>query len=107
MSVKQENESKRQEDKSQRGAYGEYRPILFHVSPIENAKSIEERGIVVPKGHSYVSLSMDRDSWYAEGMCLFEVNVEGLEHEMRTFLPELDEIIVFGSIGRDRVRRVK
>ena len=89
------------------GAYDEYRPILFHVSDMKNAESIEMHGIRVLKGHAYVSLSMDRNSWYREGMCVFEVNVDGLEHEMRTFLPGLDEIIVFGSIGRDRVRLVK
>lgn len=89
-----------------KGLYEEYSPILFHVSDMSNAKSIEENGIVVPKGHSYVSLSMNKDSWYKEGMCLFEVNVEGIEHEMRTFLPDLDEIIVFGSIGKDRVKRL-
>lgn len=86
--------------------YPEYSPILYHVSPMENAKSIEEKGIIVPNGHSIVSLSMNKDSWFRDGMCLFEVNVDGLGLEMRTFLPELDEIIVFGSIPKERVKRL-
>ncbi len=86
--------------------YPEYSPILYHVSPMENAKSIEENGILVPKGHAMVSLSMKRDSWYRKGMSLFEVNVEGIGLEMHTFLPESDEIIVFGSIPKERVKRL-
>lgn len=48
--------SRRRKEKPSRGAYVEYRPILFHVSPMENAKSIEERGIVVTKGHSKTAI---------------------------------------------------
>lgn len=53
-----------------------------------------------------VSLSMKRNSWYRNGMCLFEVNVDGIGLEMHTFLPESDEIIVFGSIPKERVKRL-
>lgn len=84
-----------------------YFPVLYHVSEMLNAKSIERTGLVVPKGHSYVSLSTDKNSWFRNGMCLFEVNVDGISHEMKTFLPELDEVIVFGNIEKDRLTRLR
>lgn len=79
---------------------------LYHASPMTNADSIAREGIRVPEGHAYVSLSVERYSWYRKGMCLFEVDVAGLPHRMNTFLPDLDEIIVWGSIGPERVKRI-
>lgn len=90
----------------------EYSPILYHVSPINNAKSIEENGLILQPNHSYISLSKNKYSWFDpkttnhNKMCLFEVNVDNIEHEMYTFLPELDEIIVFGNISKDRIKRL-
>lgn len=91
----------------------EYSPILYHVSPINNAKSIEENGLILQPNHSYISLSKNKYSWFdpstttnSNKMCLFEVNVDNIEHEMHTFLPDLDEIIVFGNISKDRIKRL-
>ena len=88
------------------GLYHEYSPILYHVSDIINAQSITDNGIRRQKGKPFVSLSMSKISWFRDGMCLFEVNVEGVEHEMHTFLPELDEILVYGDIEKDRIKRI-
>lgn len=79
---------------------------LYHVTKQENVPSILRNGIK-RKYEFAVYLSEKWDSWWKPGMAVFRVRITGLnkEFEMRTFLPELDEILVFGDVPPERVSR--
>lgn len=79
---------------------------LYHVTKQENVPSILRNGIK-RKYEFAVYLSEKWDSWWKPGMAVFRVRTTGLnkEFEMRTFLPELDEILVFGDIPPERVSK--
>ena len=80
--------------------------FLYHVTPQENVRSILRNGLtrggVTGKGFA-VSLSEKPYSWYTKGLAIFKVRITGLRHEMTTFLPESDEILVWGDIPAERV----
>ena len=79
--------------------------FLYHVTPAENVQSILRDGIK-RKGFA-VYLSEKPYSWYTPGAAIFKVRITGLKHEMTTFLPESDEILVWGDIPAERVFLVK
>lgn len=74
---------------------------LYHVTPKENAQSIMVDGLK-RKGFA-VYLSEKPYSWYVPGMSIFKVRITGLKHKMTTFLPESDEVLVWGDIPAERV----
>lgn len=80
--------------------------FLYHVTPKENVQSILQSGLKRGgnSGRGFaVSLSEKPYSWYTLGLAIFEVRITGLKHEMTTFLPESDEILVWGDIPPERV----
>ena len=79
---------------------------LYHVTKPENVPSIL-RGGLKRKYEFAVYLSEKWDSWWKPGMAVLRIRTTGLnkEYEMRTFLPELDEILVFGDINPERISR--
>lgn len=79
--------------------------FLYHVTPKENVQSILQNGLR-RKGFA-VHLSEKPYSWYTPGLAIFKVRITGLRHEMTTFLPESDEILVWGDIPAERVCLVK
>lgn len=74
---------------------------LYHVSPMANVPSILKHGLV-PNG-AFVSLSENCSSWWKDGLALFAVDFDGLDLKMHTWLPELDEITVWGRIPAERI----
>ena len=84
--------------------------FLYHVTPAENVHSILRDGILRGGGKRKgfaVSLSEKSYSWYTPGLAIFKVRITGLKHEMTTFLPESDEILVWGDIPAERVTLCK
>ena len=79
---------------------------LYHVTKLENVHSILRDGLK-RKYEFAVYLSEKWDSWWKPGMAVLRIRTTGLnkEYEMRTFLPELDEILVFGDINPERISR--
>lgn len=79
---------------------------LYHVTPKENVRSILREGLRRGGGMRpgfAVYLSEKPHSWYALGLAIFKVRITGMEHEMTTFLPGSDEILVWGDIPPERV----
>ena len=73
---------------------------LYHRTPKENLQSIFEKGLL--PSPNFVCLSENPKSWYQNYACL-EVNIESFMKEnpnvrITTWLPELDEICVWGMI---------
>lgn len=81
---------------------------LYHVTPVENVKSILENGLErCHGGHSgaFISLSERPDSWIQDGLALLEVDVEGLPCTMTSWIPDgLDEVCYWGDIPPSRIR---
>ena len=79
---------------------------LFHVTKPENVSSILRDGLK-RKYEFAVYLSENWDSWWKPGMAVLRVRITGLskQYEMKTFLPESDEILVFGDICPGRISR--
>lgn len=75
--------------------------ILYHVTPKENVRSILTDGIK-RKGFA-VYCSEKPYSWWTPDMAVFKVRITGLEHEITTFLPESDEILIWGDIPPERL----
>jgi len=77
---------------------------LYHVTKKENVRDILNNGLK-RKYEFAVYLSENWDSWWKPGMAVLRVRITGLnkECEMRTFLPELDEILVFADICPGRI----
>ena len=70
--------------------------FLYHVSPKENTESILEQGLI-RKGFA-VYCSEKPDSWWQPGLTIFKIDISNIKHEMTTFLPESDEILIWGNI---------
>ena len=79
---------------------------LYHVTKPENVPLILRDGLK-RKYEFAVYLSEKWDSWWKPGMAVLRIRIIGLnkKYEMRTFLPELDEILVFGDINPERISR--
>lgn len=77
---------------------------LYHVTKKENVRDILNNGLK-RKYEFAVYLSENWDSWWKPGMAVLRVRITGLnkECEVRTFLPELDEILVFADICPGRI----
>ena len=84
--------------------------FLYHVTPQENVQSILQNGLKRGgnSGRGFaVYLSEKPYSWYTSGLAIFKIRITGLKHDMTTFLPEIDEILVWGDIPAERVCLVK
>lgn len=79
---------------------------LFHVTKKENVQDILNNGLKRKYGFA-VYLSEKWDSWWKPGMAVLRVRITGLNKqcEVKTFLPELDEILVFDDICPERISR--
>lgn len=77
--------------------------FLYHVTPEENAASILRDGIK-RKGFA-VYCSENPCSWYRPGLAIFRVRITGINSPMTTFLPESDEILIWGDVPPERVFR--
>ena len=77
---------------------------LYHVTKKENVSDILSNGLKRKSGFA-IYLSEKWDSWWKPGMAVLRVRTTGLnkECEMRTFLPESDEILVFADICPGRI----
>lgn len=81
------------------------RQFLYHVTPQENVQSILRDGLK-RKGFA-VYCSENPHSWWQPNMAIFKVRITGLKHEMTTFLPESDEILIWGDINPERLHLCK
>ena len=75
---------------------------LYHVTTKENAKKILQTGLK-RNGALFVCLSEKPTSWWNYGLKVLRVRITGLKGEMRTWLPELDEINYWGDINKERI----
>lgn len=75
---------------------------LYHVTPKKNVERIIVEGLRRSAGNRTtcaVYLSENPLSWYQEGLEILRVDVSGLsELKGNTFLPDLDEILIWGDI---------
>ena len=82
--------------------------ILYHVTPSENVESILRNGLLRVHGDnksSFISLSEKPDSWMQDGLTLLDVDIDGLDCKITSWIPEgLDEVCVWGDISPDRIK---
>lgn len=74
---------------------------LYHVTKPENVPSILREGLKRKNGFA-VYMSERPYSWWTPGLVVLRVRVTGLKG-LKTFLPELDEILSFDDISPLRV----
>lgn len=75
---------------------------LYHATTKENVKSILRNGLnrqVAP----FVCLSEKPTSWWKPGMEVLRIRITGLKGDMRTWLPDSDEINYWGDINPERI----
>lgn len=53
----------------------------------------------------WVCLSEKPTSWWQPGLVVLKVRITGLKEEMKTWLPESDEIMYFGDINPERISK--
>ena len=82
--------------------------ILYHVTPSANVESILKNGLLRVHGSnksSFISLSEKPDSWMQDGLTLLDVDIDGLDCKITSWIPEgLDEVCVWGDIPPDRIK---
>ena len=76
---------------------------LYHVTKPENIPSILRDGLKRKNGFA-VYLSESPYSWWNPGLAVLRVRRTGLKR-LKTFLPELDEILSFEDISPLRIRQ--
>lgn len=75
---------------------------LYHATTPENAKAIRKEGLRRTRD-PWVCLSEKPTSWWRPGLVVLRVRITGLKGEMRTWLPESDEIMYWGDINPERI----
>lgn len=73
---------------------------LYHRTPSYNVQPIMEKGLLPTP--NFVCLSTNADSWYNE-YSLLAIDIDTFMHDfpdilVKTWLPELDEVCVWGKI---------
>jgi len=84
--------------------------VLYHITEKENVPSILEKGLLcggLSHRGSFVSLCEEWISWYEDGLAILEVDIDGIDCDIRTWLPQLDEVCVWGDIEPWRIRIFK
>ena len=76
--------------------------FLFHVTTEENANEIMKNGLKRINS-PFVCLSENPKSWWKPGLKVLKVRITGLKGEMKTWLPESDEINYWGDINKERI----
>ncbi len=75
--------------------------FLYHVTPKENVHSILKEGL---KRKSFAVYCSEKPySWWTPDMAIFKVRITGLKHKMTTFLPESDEVLIWGDVNPERL----
>ena len=82
---------------------------LYHKTPRENLKSIFEKGLI--PSPNFVSLGSNPESWYRDFACLV-VDIDMFMKEnpgvrITTWLPELDEVCVWGTIPPKYLKEIQ
>lgn len=82
--------------------------LLYHRTLLKNVESIIKDGLI-PSG-AFVSLSEKPDSWYAD-FPLLSVDIDSFRRDfpdvrVTTWLPELDEVCVWGTIPAKYIAKV-
>jgi hypothetical protein len=80
--------------------------FLYHVTPQENVASIKQRGLVrggLKRIGFAVSCSVNPEDWWMPGLAIFKVRITGLKCKMTTFLPESDEVLIWGDVPPERL----
>lgn len=75
--------------------------FLYHVTPKENIRNILRDGIK-RKGFA-VYCSEKPESWFTPNMAIFKIRITGLKHKITTFLPESDEVLIWGDVSPERI----
>ncbi len=78
--------------------------ILYHATTPENAEEIRKDGLCRMRS-PFVCLSEKPTSWWKPGLVVLKVRITGLTGEMKTWLPESDEINYWGDINPERISR--
>lgn len=81
-----------------------HKQYLFHATTPDCAERILRDGLK-RQNKPWVYLSTDPKSWWQPGQVLLQVRITGLKGDMRTFLPELDEVLYEGDINPERISR--
>lgn len=76
---------------------------LYHVTRPENVQTIMRDGLKRKNGFA-VYMSENPYSWWTPGLAVLRVRITGLKG-LKTFLPELDEILSFEDISPLRISR--
>ena len=75
--------------------------FLYHVTPKENVNNILRNGLT--KKRFAVYCSEKPYSWWTPDLAIFKVRITGLKCEMTTFLPESDEVLIWGDVPPERL----
>lgn len=81
---------------------------LYHRTSSKNVRSIVENGLV-PR--NFICLSEDVNSWVTLGSAAFRIDIGSFmkdfpEVKVTTWLPESDEICVWGKIPAQYIERI-
>lgn len=81
---------------------------LYHTTLKTNLESILKEGLK-PSKLGIVYLSENQNSWWTgEEYVTLEINMKGCNNKLTTFgMPNLDEILCWGSIEPSRIRVVQ
>lgn len=82
---------------------GHRKHYLYHVTKPENVPSILRDGLKRKNGFA-VYMSESPYSWWTPDLAVLRVRITGLKG-LKTFLPELDEILSFEDISPMRINR--
>lgn len=75
--------------------------FLYHVTQKENVKGILRDGL---KRKTFAVYCSEKPySWWTPDLAIFKVRITGLKCELTTFLPESDEVLIWGDVPPERL----